>query len=182
MPMLALTDPAWDAYPDGLRVAEMLRALQAQPFQTGEPGDGSVWSLLWTRLADQGEIAVAAYAAVPHLVEIGSAIVADDTSAIPIDYLHLPAWIEIARLTVDGAPDVPPALEEAYHEAIRALDDLAIGYALRSSDAEVARVVAAAILVARGDATRAEVVLDWDDDDIAQAQQYLIDGPAFGVN
>lgn len=186
MQLLALTDPAWDAFPDcygsGLRVAEHLRALEADPLQAGDPGDGSAWSQLWSRLANQGDVYLAAYAAVPHLVRIGSSIVADETASIPIDYLHLPTWIEIVRLTGDGAPDVPESLESAYHEAISALDDLAIGYALRSSDIDVARVVSAALLVARGDVLRAEVVLDWDEDDIAQAQQYLIDGPAFGVN
>lgn len=186
MPLLALSDPAWVAYPDcygsGLSVAEQLRVLEARPLQSGDPGDEGVWSHLWSRLAHETEVSLAAYAAVPHLVRIGAAIVADDGPMVPIDYLHLPTWIEITRLTSDRAPDVPPALETAYHEAISALDDLAIAYALRSSDLDVARVVAAALLVARGDAARAEIVLDWDEDDILQAQQYLLDGPAFGVN
>ena len=186
MPMLSLSDPAWENYADcygsGLRVAECLRALAADPFQTGEAGDGSVWSQLWSRLAHDGDVCLAAYAAVPHLVQIGAGIVADEHAAIPLDYLHLPAWVEIVRLTTDEAPDLPDELAAAYHDAIGALDDLAIGYALRSSDIDVARVASAALLVARGDAARAEVVLDWDDDDIAQAQQYLVDGPAFGMN
>ena len=186
MPLLALSDPSWVAYPDcygsGLSIAEYLRALEADPLQEGEIGDESVWAHLWSRLARETEISLAAYAAVPHLIRIGSSIVADDTASIPLDYLHLPTWIEITRLTADVAPDVPPPLEVAYHEAIAALDDLAIGYALRSSDLDVARVVSSALLVARGDVARAEIVLDWDDDDIAQAQQYLLDGPAFGVN
>jgi hypothetical protein len=186
MALLALSDPGWDAYPDcfgsGLRIAEYLRLLETEPLQPGELGDESVWSQLWSRLAREGDVFLAAYAAVPHLVRLGSAIVADDTTVIPLDYLHLPTWIEIVRLTSDAAPDIPEALEAAYHEAIAALDDLAIGYALRSSDLDVARVVSAALLVSRGDVARAEIVLDWDDDDIAQAQQYLLDGPSFGVN
>jgi hypothetical protein len=184
--MLSLSDPAWERYTDcygsGVRVAACLRALEKNPLQGGEHGDGGVWSQLWSRLAHQGDVYLASYAAVPHLVKIGSSIVADERAAIPLDYLHLPTWIEIVRLTAPDAPDIPDGLSTAYHDAITALDDLAIGYALRSSDIDIARVVSAALLVARGDAARAEVVLDWDDDDIAQAQNYLVDGPAFGVN
>ncbi|HEY4442424.1 MAG TPA: hypothetical protein VGN14_18335 [Candidatus Elarobacter sp.] len=184
--LLALSDPAWITYPDcygsGLLIAEHLRALEEHPLQIGAPGDEGPWSHLWARLARDTEVSLAAYAAVPHIVRLGAAVIAEDAPAVPLDYLHLPTWIEITRLTSDSAPEIPPALETAYYEAISALDDLAIGYALRSSDLDVARVVSAALLVARGDVGRAEVVLDWDDHDIEQAQQYLLDGPAFGVN
>jgi len=184
--MLPLSDPAWDHYPDaygsGLPVAARLRVLAESPFEPSEAVEGNTWFHLWSGLAHQGDVYPASYAALPHLVTIGSSIVADDAHEIPLDFLHLPAWIEIVRLTREDAPEIPEQLAEAYHGAIRSLDDLAIGYALRSSDPDVGRVVAAALLVARGEGARAEVVLDWDDDDIAQAQQYLVDGPAFGVN
>ena len=111
--MLSLNDPLWQGLEGGYRTrydaSTALRRLER------EPSNSEVWDELFQELHHQGDVGVASYAAVPHLVRI----------CVTNNYVHwhtfgLVGIIESERHRARN-PTLPNWLETDYHEAIREL-------------------------------------------------------------
>ena len=111
--MLSLNDPLWQGLEGGYRTrydaSTALRRLER------EPSNSEVWDELFQELHHQGDVGVASYAAVPHLVRI----------CVTNNYVHwhtfgLVGIIESERHQTRN-PTLPDWFETAYHEAIREL-------------------------------------------------------------
>jgi hypothetical protein len=121
------------------------------------------WEPLWSSLCHQDDVYTASYAAVPHIVEIAR------TTRGPIDFsfLLLPTCIEISRRKGLG-PTVPEALAAAYHQAVLALADCVCCHAAEEWDEYMARVAAAALVVAKGHSSLGDALVNLDRDTIAK--------------
>ncbi|MBB1248504.1 hypothetical protein H2O14_06780 [Rhizobium sp. G21] len=160
--MLAFDDPRWKelqhAYGDAGDIPDLLRALAVS---TGQNADfqREPWFDLWSRLCHQGDVYVASYAAVPHIVHIAK----ETEGPIDFSFFAFPAAVEIARRTGPG-PDIPAADVDAYHRAIAQLIDNVSLHRHQAWNQPMLLAVAAALAVAKGHIAAAEALLNLDDD------------------
>ena len=164
--MLSLNSDEWPrlrhAYGQASNTPGLLRQVAADPRPQEDHG-AAPWEPLWSSLCHQDDVYPASYAAVPHLVEIAR------TTRGPIDFsfLLLPTCIEISRCKGLG-PAVPEALAAAYHRAISALADCVCRHAADEWDGDMARVAAAALVVAKGHSRLGDALVNLDRDIIAK--------------
>jgi len=121
------------------------------------------WFSLWSSLCHQGDVYSASYAAVPHIVQIGTTA----PGSIDFGFFQLPACIEVARKKGRG-PDLLPELADAYFAALRGLHDCAFRHAGDDWDQDMALCVAAALAAAKGQCKLADVLMNLDPDIIAK--------------
>src|SRR6266542_3663751 len=111
--MLSLDDSRWITLEGGYRLPLDPRPLLRQ-LERGENTD-VVWNELWQDLHHQGDVGVASYAAVPHLVRIYL------TLGIPNwNTYAIVATIDLAR-GVGKNPPLPDWLQHEYEDAINQL-------------------------------------------------------------
>jgi hypothetical protein len=122
--MIDLKDPRWGqltgAYGPAIKIPELLRQLEKDPSPKAdyrlEP-----WFSLWSALCHQRDIYTASYAAVPHIVQIGS----QATGEIDRSFLDLP--IAIVKAMIDGkGPSVPSDLASEYFATLPKLTAIRI--------------------------------------------------------
>ena len=108
--MLDLNNSLWDKLDGGYRVpynpAKALAAI------TSNKNAKNGWEELWNELHHQGDVGVASYATVPHLVSHAETSNTDDWNSIA-----LIATIELCRHKSDN-PDLPSWLKDDYLEAL----------------------------------------------------------------
>jgi hypothetical protein len=145
--VLALESSRWSeithAYGAAADVPELLKAAAQLPLCESVE-DGPYFSL-WSALCHQGDVYLASYAALPHLVEIARA----RSARLEVAPFDLIAAIEAARLQGKG-PEIPEYLSGPYFAALAALPELAARLlAVPRSEAEC-RAVLAALAAAKG--------------------------------
>jgi len=160
--MLSLESPVWQrlthAYGKASDVPGLLARLSANTAPANSYKD-EPWLSLWSSLCHQGDVYTASYAALPHIVQIG-------TNALgPVDagFFSLPACIEVARNKRRG-PEIPPELAAAYFDGLRGLHKCAFHHASDDWNEGMAQVVAAALAASKGQFKLAEALMDLDDD------------------
>lgn len=113
--MISLDDDKWKEFSGGYRVpydaSIALRAME---------GGADEWDELWEELHHQGDVGVASYAVVPHLVRIASGATNRDWN-----FYALVATIEIERHR-KGNPPMPAWLKADYDSAIAQASALAL--------------------------------------------------------
>jgi hypothetical protein len=174
--VLDLNDAHWatlhQAYGSAKTIPPLLRALESNPFIRHESAGGNVWFELWSALCHQGTIYTASYAAVPHIVRIAWKAIAVPSRDMPFEFFQLPASIDLERQRSTDAPAVPTTLARAYHESMAELHDLAHAVRLRPWSSELARSIAAALMIERGELDYSEL-LDWTTDEVRYAKHLL---------
>lgn len=100
---------------------------------------------LWSALCHQGDVYVASYAALPHLVEIGRS----NPERFVVSLMDLVGAIEAARLQGKG-PDMPEDLAPAYDAALAALPEIAARILATPRGEEECRVILGALAAAKG--------------------------------
>src|SRR5690348_7315894 len=127
--MLSLESPVWQrlthAYGKASDVPGLLARLSANTAPANSYKD-EPWLSLWSSLCHQGDVYTASYAALPHIVQIG-------TNALgPVDagFFSLPACIEVARNKRRG-PEIPPELAAAYFDGLRGLHKVRVSSCFR---------------------------------------------------
>lgn len=159
--MLALNAPRWSslthAYGRAGDIPELIRALAKE---TGPKSsyDSEPWFSIWSSLCHQDDVFDASYAAVPHIVEIGC----NASGPIDFSFFQFPTAVEVARNNGRG-PSVPPDLADAYHEAIKNLEDSISRHRDDEWDEETLLSALAAQAVAKGNHRIAEAVLNLDE-------------------
>lgn len=158
--MLGLTDPRWAQLAGGRRT-------QFDPRQAlGQLGSGMAveraWAELWDGLHHQGDVDTAAYAAVPHLVQIHRR-------------RDVPDWNTYAILgTIERErqarrnPAIPDWLVSGYQSAWREIVELALRDLARSEDPLLVQAALGAIAMARGLRRAAEVLLAFTEDELEE--------------
>jgi hypothetical protein len=155
--MLPLTDPRWKSLRGGYKIvydaSEPLRRMQA-----GE----NVWDDLWENLHHQGDLGDAAYAAVPHLVEIGGASARRDWN-----FYGLLSVIEVERHRRSN-PEVPDWLAPAYEEAWARLLPMALADLAAEQDGVTLRAILGVVALAKGARKLGALMAFSDESQIAQ--------------
>jgi hypothetical protein len=159
-PFLNLDDPKWRELEGGYRRSlydaspALLRLEQAETLSDAK----IIYEELWNELHHQGDVGLASYYAVPHLVRI-----AKHNQLVDYNILALVSLIEIQRHK--NNPALPKALHHQYHEALLGLEDLA-KIAMKSDwDLNLAVSALAAIALAKNQTKLASAIFNLDDED-----------------
>jgi hypothetical protein len=159
--MLDLRSPRWKELSQAYGSAENIPGLLTQ-LETATPKRdyrSEPWYSLWSSLCHQGDVYTASYAAVPHIVALGSKKPVSER----IDILLLSAKIEAQR-HVKSAPEIPADLKISYKDAILAGVSLAKGCLGRDWTEDDYRVVLGALAVFQGHFALGNMLLEFDGD------------------
>lgn len=159
-PFLELNDPRWAELEGGYKTVAYdasvaLRKLEAA--KNAEQAD-EIYQELWNALHHQGDVGMASYYAVPHMVRI-----AKETKVINANVLGLVTVIEIQRHR--GNPTLPKALYPAYSKALSELSVLVAMISADDWDFDTTSTALTALAIAKGHLNLANAVSYLDDDD-----------------
>ena len=153
--MLALDSEEWGdlthAYGTASDIPPLLRELETFPQKATTKAQP--YLALWGSLCNQGDVYVASYAAVPHVV----AILESAPARANEDFFHLPIRIEICRQ--NGGPEIPNRFRGSYVEALAKLPGLAAQVHARSLSEAFLRVLSATMAVSGGQTALGEAIL-----------------------
>ncbi len=160
-PFLALNDARWDSLEGGYKGSPCnAAALLKQLEQANNLGDaGAIYQELWGELHHQGDVGIASYYAVPHLVTI-----AKQKQLIDYNVLGLVSLIEIQRHK--NNPPLPKALNPAYQNALLELAGLARLALDMQFDLSLATAAFAALALGKGQLKLAEAIFNLDSEDV----------------
>lgn len=158
--MLAFDDPRWTKLEGGYRVACDPRPALQRLERSAEVA--RAWEKLWQDLYHQGDVGVASYAAVPHVVRVH-----DLRDVADWNTFALIGSIELAR-SKRGNPDVPPWLADGYERAWRDAARLALRDLGRSDDAALGRAALGVLAIARGQRAAGSLLLELTDDELRE--------------
>jgi hypothetical protein len=150
--MLSLDDPRWTNLAGGYRTPYDPRPALAK-LQSGRDVS-AVWHELWNNLHHQGDVDLASYAALPHLVHIYKEHPSRDYNPYT-----MVAVIELARNRGKN-PDVPSWLADGYLESIHELATVGMNELAQSSDPELVPAILSILALAKGLRTYARFLLD----------------------
>jgi len=159
-PTLQLDDIRWKELEGGYRsvlydASDALKRIEkADTLQTAN----SIYEELWEELHHQGDVGLASYYAVPHLVRI-----AKHNELVDYNVLSLVSTIEIQRHK--NNPEIPKALGSQYHQAIRDLAEVAKIAMKKDWDLAMATTALAAIALAKNQIKLATLILNLDSED-----------------
>lgn len=157
---LALDDPRWKELEGGYKgtphdVSPLLLRLEGAD-TSQEIND--IYLELWNELHHQGDVGIASYYSVPHLVRI-----AKQKGIVDYNVLALVSLIEIQRHKEN--PKIPKALEPLYMVAIKDLEGLAKIAMKQPWNLDLANAALTAIALAKNQIKLAEAILNLDSDD-----------------
>jgi len=115
--MIKLDDPIWDTFIGGYRLPYNA-SMRLQELENGSSDTEEIWEEFWNELHHQGDIDIASYAVVPHLVRI-----CITRNLMDRNIFSLVAVIEKCRVFGKN-PSLPKWLESDYHSAIKKLAEL----------------------------------------------------------
>jgi hypothetical protein len=163
--MIPIDSPEWSqlshAYGVASDIPQLLKDLVFLP--PDEDPEAEPYFSLWSALCHQGDVYIASYAAVPHIVRA----IESAEKPVPVTLLLLVTCIEIARRQERG-PALPANLEPSYRLAMEKLPGV-VGKLSRSSwDNMYCRAAIAAVTVSKGFHRLAETVLELDPETIEE--------------
>lgn len=137
--MMEFDDPKWQELKGGYKIPYDPRPA-LKKLEQGE----DVWGEFWENLHHQGDVGVASYAAVPHLVRIGKALPARDWNLYA-----LASAIEVERHRKTN-PAMPEWLQEEYRQAWDELLYIGISDLKQTIDPLIIRSIVGVLALARG--------------------------------
>lgn len=154
--MLTLDSPRWAELAQAYGTAEDVPRVIAALSELDDPAvRAELWFALWRMLLRDDAVYDAAYAAAPYLL----AIAADRSLAERAEAAQLLTRIELLR-RAPASPPMPPDLVAPYAGAIEGLPRLVATCADEPWDAQVAQILAAALLVGKRQGPLATAVLE----------------------
>lgn len=159
-PGLDLNDPRWKELEGGYKginydaSVELKRLDKAATLEVAD----EIYKKLWDELHHQGDIGIASYYAVPHMVRI-----ARNNQLLDYNVFGLVSLIEILRHKKEN-PEVPKALLPIYNAVIKDLGELAKTAMNLEWKTDLACGALAAIAVSKGQIKIADAILKFDDD------------------
>jgi hypothetical protein len=160
-PALDLDDPRWNNLEGGYKgstydASVALKQLE-QAFTTKEAE--AIYHELWDELHHQGDVSIASYYSVPHLVRI-----AQEKQWIDYNVFGLVSLIEIQRHK--NNPALPTALTPVYKKALLDLGELAKAAMAVDWDLNLASSALTAIAIAKGQIKLANAIQNLDSEDV----------------
>lgn len=158
--MLSFDDPTWTTLAGGRG-----RVIDIRPLLTRlevEPAPESAWEALWDALHHQGDIGIASFAAVPHLVRIHRQRGTPDWNTYA-----LVATIELAR---DGTqnPELPDWARPDYEAALRELVVIGLGELPRAQAPEAVLSILSVAAIAHGQRVHGRALLEFDSEELQE--------------
>jgi hypothetical protein len=154
--MLTLDSTRWGELTQAYGTAEDVpRLLEALACIGSERAREEVWFALWRTLHRPGEAYSASYAAVPHVLAIGSAFGLRERA----QGVHLVTRIEVSRREAASAA-MPDDLVESYAAAVESLPEFIAASTGEPWPADIAQIFAAAMLAGKRQPDLARGVLE----------------------
>jgi len=158
-PGLALDSSLWQKLEGGYRIkydaSIPLRALEkASDIKAVD----TIYKELWNELHHQGDLGLASYYAVPHLVRI-----AKETKLFDWNTFGLVALIGLR--SYKNNPAIPKALVPQYNQAFSDLVDLALKNKDENWDLSLTNSILTLIALVKGQVKLASAIFELDDDD-----------------
>lgn len=159
--MIQLNDKKWKDFDGGYRMPYDASVALTSLEQASTPSEiDAIFSELWDELHHQGDVGLASYLSVPHLIRI-----AKERELFNFNIFGLIATIEIARHR-----DNPPLPEQFQEEYLQALTEgipelVKIGLA-REWDLTLASAVLSALAVSKGHLPMAEAIDKMEDEEL----------------
>ncbi|RAU83153.1 hypothetical protein [Pontibacter arcticus] len=158
--MIQLNDPEWKELEGGYRTpynaSIALRRLEET--NSSEEVD-DILAELWDELHHQGNVGLASYFAVPHLIRI-----AKDKGMISANMLGLIAVIEVQRHKKN--PQIPKEYVESYLDSLNEIPELVDSAKKREWDLEFTIAALSALAASKRQIKIAQAVLNFDDEDV----------------
>ena len=161
--MIALNDSRWKEFEGGYRIPyDASIALKRLEQVTTKEEINSVFSELWDELHHQGDVGLASYFSVPHLIRI-----AKEKKLYDWNVFGLVAIIEIERHSDN--PKLPKEFEQAYLKSIQQkLPDLIKQMVNDKWDAALTSAVLSALAVSKGHIELADAIFKMEDEDLVK--------------
>ena len=158
--MIQLNDPKWKELEGGYRApydaSIALRRLESA--DSSEEVD-DVLAELWDELHHQGDVGLASYFAVPHLVRI-----AREKGIVNSSLLGLITVIEVQRHKEN--PQIPKEHQEDYLNSLKAIPELIENSNNKDWDLAFTAAALSALAASKGQLKVAQAVLNFDDEDV----------------
>jgi len=157
---LSLNDPRWAELEGGYRRASYDASIVLKKLELANTVEeaNEVYEELWDNLHHQGDVGIASYYAVPHMIRI-----AKEKNIIDHNVLGLVSLIEIQRHK--NNPTLPSALYPAYSNALHNLSELAIRILPNEWNFDITSAALTAIAVAKGQIKLANAIQNLDSED-----------------
>jgi hypothetical protein len=150
--MFPLDDARWLTMDGGYRLPYDPR----QALERLDRGDQTAWDELWNELHHQGDVGVASYAAIPHILRIHVRRDVVDWQT----YLMM-GVVELCREENENPP-IPPWLEAGYASAWKDALGVALRDLSRTDDETAVRVILGFIAMAKQSRLLGELLLTFD--------------------
>lgn len=158
--MLPLDDKRWRSLEGGYRMpydaSSPLRALERA--EDLEP----IWKELWDELHHQGDVGVASYAAVPHIVRIAA-----ERNVANWNVYAIASTIESARRE-EHNPAIPDWLEPSYSKAWDDLLSQGLTHLRSVTDELTVRSILGAVAIAKGLPKLGRILSEFDESEIEE--------------
>ncbi|WP_116545486.1 hypothetical protein [Pontibacter virosus] len=158
--MIQLNDPKWKELKGGYQTPydASIALSRLEETNSSEEVD-DILAELWDELHHQGDVGLASYFAVPHLIRI-----ARDKGIISSNVLGLIAVIEIQRHKKN--PQIPKEYLESYLNSFNEIPELVDSAKSREWDLEFTAAALSALAASKGQIKIAQAVLNFDDEDV----------------
>jgi hypothetical protein len=159
-PGLDLDDPRWKELEGGYKGSPYDAAIALKLLEQAKTIEeiNNIYKTLWEELHHQGDVGIASYYAVPHLVRIAKA-----NQLLDYNVFGLVSIIEIQRHK--NNPQLPKALSPAYQDSIVDLAELAKLAIGQEWSFDLTSTALTAIALAKGQLKLAEAIFNLDSDD-----------------
>jgi len=158
--MIQLNDPKWEKLEGGYKTpydaSVALRKLEET--NSSEEAD-DILAELWDELHHQGDVGLASYFAVPHLIRI-----AKEKGIVNSSLLGLIAVIEVQRHKKN--PQIPKEYLESYLNSLNEIPELVNSAKNREWGLEFSAAALSALAASKGQVKVAQAVLNFDDEDV----------------
>jgi len=161
--MLDLNDPLWEKLEGGYKCSlyDASIALKQLEGATTLEETSAIYQELWDELHHQGDVGLASFYAVPHMIRI-----AREKKLVDYNVLGLVAVIEIQRHK-DNQP-LPADLAPEYQLTIQDLSSLATMVLKEQWDLNLASAALAAIALSKGQIALSNAIQNLDSEDVIE--------------
>jgi len=160
-PHLELNDSRWAELEGGYRgcLYDASVALSRLKYANTLVETSAIYQVLWDELHHQGDVGIASYYAVPHMVSAAKL-----NQMVDYNVLGLVSLIEIQRHK--NNPVMPPLLYPAYSMALNELASLAISIINDDWDSSTASAALTAIAIAKKQIKLGNAIQNMDSEDV----------------
>jgi hypothetical protein len=157
--MIELDDPIWETFIGGYRLpynaSPYLQALENGTIDTKQ-----IWEEFWAELQHQGDVDIASYAVVPHLVRISI-----KRELLDENVFALVAVIEERRVFWKN-PQLPQWLENDYHSSIKKLAEFGAQNFSKDWSKELTQAFLAVAAFSKGFPNSGRMLIEFSDEEM----------------